>query len=103
MARRKRKNPGGGMDIALIAGAAGLAYYFLFYNKLPAGVPSTGNANGYYPKGGGTLAAPLAGDEWLNIPGTPPPTSLTLSNIVAYYNGTAWVPYVPTTTAAPVT
>jgi len=82
------------MDIALIAGAAGLAYYFFVYKgSLPAGVPSTGNAAGYYATSG-SASAPVAGALWLNIPGTTAAAQITPANIVAYWNGSAWTAYV---------
>jgi hypothetical protein len=106
MARRKRKNPGGGeMEIVLLIGAAGLAYWWYTSSSgLPTGVPSTGNANGYYPAGGGTLAAPKTNDLWLSIPGTSTVSAAALTAaVVAIYNGTAWIPFTASPTASPTT
>jgi hypothetical protein len=93
------------MDIVLLIGAAGLAYWWYTSSSgLPAGVPSTGNANGYYPAGGGTLAAPKTNDLWLSIPGTSTVSAAALTAaVVAIYNGTAWIPFTASPTASATT
>lgn len=83
----------------LLYGGLAVAAYFVYEyyispataaSSLPVGVPATGIPTGFVASSGqaGSSTAPHAGDTWINAE----------NQVVAQYNGTAWVPMVETAT-----